>query len=204
MSVRTKTVSAPAGFVSIKKVDDEQHLIYGEVYAPNVPDSQGDFMQAAEIQKMAHDFLRKGRTAKVDTNHDNKVNGSAVVESFIARDGDETFIPGSWVVGIHVPDDTLWGMVKSGDINGFSFEGRAYRTKREIELEVPPILEGLTSEVAGHVHKFEAEFDDAGRFLGGRTDEVDGHMHMIRAGTVTETAAGHTHRFSVIEGFRHA
>lgn len=202
-TVRPIMQPASPAFVAIKKFDDEQHLVYGEVYAPGIPDSQGDFMTAAEIQKMAHAFLRAGRVTKVDTQHDNRPNGSAIVESFIARDGDPIFIPGSWVVGVHIPDDRIWSMVKSGELNGFSFEGEARKSPREIEIEIPPVIDGLTTEASGHVHKFEAWYDDNGAFVGGQTDVVDGHSHRISAGTITDLANGHRHRFSTIEGMRY-
>ena len=57
-------VSAPASNgsnVSIKKTDDEQQLVYGEVYAPGFPDSQGDFMSAENIQRMAFEQLEHGK-----------------------------------------------------------------------------------------------------------------------------------------------
>jgi len=99
---------------SIKKVDEELQIVWGEVYVPELPDSQGDFMTTLEVRKMAYSFMYAGRLGKVDMNHDNTINGSMIVESFIARSDDAVFIPGSWVVGMHIPDKEIWGMIKSG------------------------------------------------------------------------------------------
>ena len=104
---------------AIKKADDELQIVYAEVYAPNIPDSQGEFMQPTTIRKMAHSFLAKGFVNQIDTNHDNVTNGSYVVESFIARKNDPDFIEDSWVVGVHVPDSDLWAKIKKGELNGF-------------------------------------------------------------------------------------
>lgn len=191
--------------VEIKKRDEEQQIVFGEVYAPNVPDSQGDYMSAAEIQKAAYKFMQRGLQLKIDTDHNRQVNGSFVVESFIAREGDPVFIPGSWVVGVHVPDNRVWSRIKSGELNGFSFDGLAVREPRTIEIDIPDELSGMTDQVSGHEHTFMVKFDAAtGDFLGGQTDTVDGHYHTIAKGTVTEMSKGHSHRFSFVEGFARA
>ncbi len=194
-----------------KKADAKLQIAYAEVYAPDIPDSHGDFMVADEIRKMAHDFLRNGLTKNVDLEHDNELTGSAVVESFIAREGDPDFIPGSWVAGIHIPDAELWKQVESGEINGFSLQGIGVQTEKTVLLTVPPVIKGLTSELEsdGHFHAFEVRFDDDGNFMGGHTlktfpDDAPEHDHKITFGTVTEPGGDednpHVHRFSFVEG----
>jgi hypothetical protein len=192
-------------FTPIRKMDEELQIVYGEVYAPDVPDAQGDFMTSVEVRKMAHAFLLKGNMRKVDTQHDNKENGSGVVESFIARDGDPDFLSGAWVVGIHVPDATLWAKVKSGELNGFSFEGMVQSAKRLIALEVPEDFTGPTDMAEGHNHVYVVKLGDSGEFLGGWTVADDsGHQHEIKRATVTEPPVGnpdgHRHRFSFTDG----
>jgi hypothetical protein len=186
--------------VTVRKADDEKQIVYGEVYAPGVPDSQGDVMTAEEIEKTAYGFMEAMRLTKIDTNHDLQDNGSYVVESFIARKGDPTFIEGSWVIGLKVPDKKLWKMVKSGELNGFSFDGEGYGTEKKVTVDLPEKLNGVTQEAEDHVHTFVVKFDATGQFLGGETDTVDGHKHKIVKGTATEQAMGHRHRFSFVEG----
>jgi len=187
--------------VQIKKLDQEEQVVFGEVYAPGFPDSQGDFMTPDEIKKMAYNFLRKGVTSNIDVNHSQTPSGSYVVESFIARDDDPIFIPGSWVIGVKVPDQAIWKMVKSGELNGFSLDGMGVRTDTVFEIEMPELLKGETDDVQGHRHSFFVKFDRDGNFLGGQTSPgPDGHVHKIERGTVTETVDGHSHRFSFVEG----
>lgn len=187
--------------VSIRKFDEEQQLVYGEVYAPGFPDSQGDFMTRETIQEMAHGFMRKGLVTKIDLHHSQQESGCYVVESFIARDDDPVFIPGSWVLGVKVPDPAIWAMVKSGELNGFSLDGMGVRVESIIEIEMPDALEGETEAAAGHTHGFVVRYDETGAFLGGRTGPgPDGHTHKILRGTVTETTNDHAHRFSFVEG----
>ena len=112
--------------VEIAKVNDEQRLLIGVVYAPDEPDAHGEQMTAAEIQKAAHAFLKAARTASVDKQHDEQpVPGVAVVESYLTKaDGEFDDEPaGTWVVAVHVEDDETWEAVKKGDITGFSMGG---------------------------------------------------------------------------------
>ncbi len=183
----------------IRKTDDELQIVYGEVYAPNVPDVHGEFMTPVEVRKMAHLFMTKQLLDQCDTNHDNKLNGSVVVESFIARDDDTIYLSEAWVIGMHVPDSVVWEQIKSGEINGFSMEAFVHMREKVIEIEVPDVLGGVTVEANGHSHNFTVRFDDEGNFLGGSTAMGAGHSHKISRGTVTEEASGHTHRYSIAE-----
>jgi hypothetical protein len=187
--------------IQIKKFDRDEQVVFGEVYAPGFPDSQGDYMSPEEIKKMAYNFLRKGHVGNIDDDHSQVPNGSYVVESFIARPDDPTFIPGSWVLGVKVPDEAVWHRVKSGELNGFSLDGFGQRTEKPIVLEMPELLKGETDNVEDHTHSFVVKFDRQGNFLGGMTNPAaDGHLHRIIRGTVTEPAQGHVHRFSFVEG----
>jgi len=173
------------------------------VYAPQKIDSDHEFMTAVEIQKAAHEFVRSGKMAEIDVQHDNKVvKGCCVVESFIARDDDKDFIPGAWVVGVHVPDTTLWAKIKKGELNGFSMEAFVIREDREVEIDVPPIVSGITSKSEEHTHKFYVSYDQDGKFKGGTTDVVNGHSHPIMAGTHTQEVQGHSHRFSSVDNLQ--
>lgn len=193
--------------VPIKKVDDEQQLVFGEVYAPNIPDSQGDWMTAETIRNMAYGFMKSGRVFKIDINHSQEESGCYVVESFLAREGDDTFIPGSWVVGVHIPSGETWSLVKSGELNGFSLDGFGIRVATELEIEMPELLKGETEEHEGEKHTFVVQYDDEGNFLGGYTSKgKDGHYHEITKGTVTEKAGNppHSHRFAHLDGLLYA
>lgn len=185
--------------LAIKSEGDKQ-IAYGEVYAPNRPDAHGEYMTGPEIEAMAHRFARSGKMDQIDVNHDNKVvKGCHVVESFIARDNDPDFLPGAWVVGVHVPDKDLWNKLKTGELNGFSMEALVSKEDKHVELHMPPIITGRTTKSEDHHHEFFAKYNDDGKFLGGYTNVVDGHSHQIIAGTHTETANGHRHRFSSVD-----
>ena len=195
----------PTGNMAISKLDHELQVVYGEVYAPGFPDSQGDYMTRETIREMAFEFMRKGNGANIDVQHSQEQSGAYVVESFIARDDDSVFIPGSWVIGVKVPDPELWAQIKSGELNGFSLDGKAMRVDSVLEIDMPDFLRGETEAAAGHSHTFHVRYDDQGNFLGGMTGPgPDGHVHKILRGTATEDTDGHSHRFSFVEGVLHA
>jgi hypothetical protein len=184
-----------------KADNEEQQIVWAEVYAPGIPDTDGEFMDAETIRKMAYKFMEDHNQTKVDLRHNNKlVKGACMVETFIARKGDPTFIEGSWVAGVHVPDRGVWHAIKSGEINGFSMEAFVHKRSVEIDIEIPDVIGGKTfKHDDGHEHQFNVRYDDKGNFLGGTTDEVNGHSHVIKRGTITEHANGHNHRFSFID-----
>lgn len=189
----------------IKKADQELQIVWGEVYAPGVPDSQGDFMNADEIREMAYRFSKSGRLNKVDVQHDNVERASLIVETFVARPGDPDFIEGAWVVGVHVPDPVVWKAIKDGELNGFSMEASGQREVQELVVKIPNSVTGRTMPGGEdeHDHDFEVEFADDGTLIGGATGPggKDKHRHDILKGTITEEAGEtpHTHRFSFVE-----
>ncbi len=192
--------------LQIKKRDDEKQIVWGEVYIPLLPDSQGDFMTAEEIERSAYGFLAAGRCHEIDQMHDGEACGAFVVESFIARKGDPMFIEGAWVVGVHIPDPEIWALVKDGTFNGFSMEGLAVRTEKQFELELPEQITGITQDENDHTHPFVVRFNDQGEFLGGESlpegaAGADIHTHDIQKGTITEPGGvtPHVHRFSFTE-----
>lgn len=197
---------ARSKIVRIKRTDDAQRIVYGEVYAPYVLDTYGEFMLPDDIEQMAHKFMQLPDLSKViDTNHDNVPNGSYPVESYIARKGDPVFTEGAWVMGVKVPNDDIWGKVQRGELNGFSFQALVQPVEMEIEYSVirdhvgKTYMSDATATVEPHDHVFYVEVDEKGSIIGGWTDEgPDGVAHQIIRGSRTQYANGHNHRFSLL------
>ena len=112
--------------VEFKKSDEAKQIVYGEVYKPDVKDTDGNWMTHETIEKMAHDFMSNLKNDQIDRNHTGLKDKGAVVESFIVRKGDPDFIEGAWVVGVHVPDKEVWQQIVKGELTGFSIEGTAH------------------------------------------------------------------------------
>jgi len=121
--------------VEIIKADDEKHLMYAVVYAPNKIDSQGDMATSDEIEKMAHDWLINSRA--YDFQHQMTLPADAVqvVQSYIAvadfqhptADGSKLITKGSWIVVSYVPHGELWSQIKKGLIRAYSIRGYGTR-----------------------------------------------------------------------------
>ncbi len=114
--------------IEIKKYDDEKHLVYGIVYAPDEVDTDGDTAAADVIEKAAYRFMKQQLTRNVDRMHDYEGwKYGYVAESWIVKEKDPLFdTPGAWAVAIKVEDDDTWAKVKKGEINGLSMAGRAH------------------------------------------------------------------------------
>lgn len=195
--------------VSIKKADNpedgELQVVYGEVYAPNLPDVDGEVMNPLEVRKMAYRFMQKSSMHRIDINHDTQITECFVVESFIASEDQDVFLPGSWVVGVHIPDTGLWDKVKKGELNGFSLEGFSRKQAVELEFDIPEqVVVKTIADYNDHVHNVTLKFDANGDFMGGITNTVNGHSHRIVRASVTSITDGHSHRFSLEEAFTYA
>lgn len=181
--------------------DGYQRIVYAEVLIPDVPNTAGDFQTKEMVREFAYGFMVSGFDLDVD--HDNVARADLkVVESFIARDDDPDFIPGSWVVGVYVGDDEVWQKIRNGEINGYSWEGWVKAIQAEVDMLADVSRFGRTEKDLkdGHTHEFVAIVDDAGRVVAGGTTEVNGHSHTIRSHTFTEKADGHSHIFNIVKG----
>lgn len=129
---------------TFKKLDAAKQIVYAEVYAPMAIDTQGDFMTGDDIEGIAHDFMGSGKVRNIDTNHDGVPNGSYAVESFVAKSDDKTFVPGSWVLGVKVPNKGLWQQIEQGVYKAFSMEGSGRREPMTLNGKPANRLTGVT------------------------------------------------------------
>lgn len=186
-------------FIQIKKIDEERQIVYGEVYAPNLIDTHGAMMLPEDVEIMAHRFMQLAHIRNaIDTNHDQKPNGSYPIESFIARNHPD-YEEGAWVLGVKVTDTNLWQAIKSGKLNGYSMQSMVRKKPVVVDMEYQPSSLALTEAGGsdGHYHIFFAEMDESGRVVSGVTSTTNGHSHVIKKGTATEISDGHSHRFFI-------
>lgn len=131
--------------VRLLKRDEEQQIVYGVVYEPDVVDAHGDFMDAGEIEKAAHVFLKEFRN--VDKQHDFTSKVGEVIESYIAPAdfelGGQTVTKGTWMMAVKVVDD-VWQSIQKGEYTGFSLAGYGNVEKAETPVEEPLTKEEST------------------------------------------------------------
>lgn len=194
-------LSAP---ITITKVNDEERIVTGEVYAPYVLDSHREMMLPEDVKLLAHRFILEKKTDRIDIMHNNKAIKASMVESYIAKAGDPDFAEGAWVLSVKIFDEKIWGDVKAGRLNGYSLEAMVYKQEAEVTYDYLPWHVGFTEENDGHFHAFLVEVDKNGCVIGGYTsEEADSegnlHSHPVSAGTATEKGNEHAHRYFLNE-----
>ena len=179
-----------------------ERVVMAEVLVPDTPNVFNDYWTRENIRLAAYEFMKRG--FGIDIEHDNNdVTGKVfVVESFIARAGDPTFIEGSWVVGMYIADDAIWQAVLDGKINGYSYEALVSFLTATLQVLDDGIRQGVTEPdpFDGHQHYFMVLVDINNRPIDGGTSETDGHSHTITSHTVTDYANGHVHRYNLVIG----
>lgn len=181
--------------------DGFERVVYAEVVIPEYLNTWGDYHTERSVREMAYAYMIKGFA--IDVEHDQKdITGQAyVVESFVAREEDPDFIPGSWVIGVYVPDDDLWEKILSKEINGFSYEALLSVIHAEIEVETEIMYFGVTEPDPedGHVHEFFVIVGADDKILSGGTAKVKKHSHPITRHTFTGKGGGHIHVFNYVK-----
>ena len=139
--------------LSLAAIDEEKRTLIGAALIPdkNIPrydemnDEEYDVYFSQETVKLASElFLKSNRTNEHTFEHQEKVEGVSVVESWIVEnpDIDKTkhyglSLPkGTWAVRVHVANDEMWEAVKGGEIRGFSIEGYFLDSVEEMSTKV--------------------------------------------------------------------
>lgn len=148
-------------FIKWSGLDGEDGVRYitGVVYEPDVIDTQGDCMTAAEIEKAAHRYMRDHRN--IDIQHDfQPADGCWVAESTVhkcaAVIGGQTVPAGAWTLTVGIENPEIIAKIDAGELNGFSIGGVAqYVTKTEggDDSEQPGWFRKWLKERFGHKEK---------------------------------------------------
>ena len=134
------------GFVVLKsqefkfaEVDKEKRILLGALLIPNKPiyrrnESEEYYIYFSKqtVLKASQMFLQQGKQNNSTLEHQYKLNGLSLVESWIVEDPemDKTKLygmdlpEGTWVGAVKVDNDEVWEtFVKTGKVRGFSIEG---------------------------------------------------------------------------------
>lgn len=105
------------------------------VLVPDEVDLQGDIVSEDEVRKACHDFNKYSMQANLF--HLVETETFEFVESYIAPTdfmlGDKEVKKGTWLATVQALDDTLWELMKSGEICALSIGALA--SVEEIENE---------------------------------------------------------------------
>jgi hypothetical protein len=126
--------------MKFQAVSDEKRLVMGPILIPNKQilrmDGEGKpywvFFKPDTIKKLSEMYLKKKYTDSSTLEHDKKINGVTLVESWIkesqTKDKSALYglnVPvGSWMGTFKIDNDEIWNdYVKNGEVKGFSIEG---------------------------------------------------------------------------------
>jgi len=139
--------------VSLAQIDEDKRTLIGPALIPDkhIPrydeatDEEYDVFFSKDTVKQASElFLKTNRTNEHTFEHQEKIEGVSVVESWIVEDpsmdkakhfGMDVPV-GTWMVRIHVGNDTMWDAVKEGTIRGLSIEGYFHDSVQEMSTKI--------------------------------------------------------------------
>lgn len=136
--------------VELKEVDTEKKILMG---AALIPDKQiyrrnekGEeyyiFFSQETVRQASELFLMNSNQNNATYEHDQKLKGLSVVESWIIEDEKQdksvkygfSLPVGTWMISMKVNNEEVWNDVKLGKIKGFSIEGY-FADKLEMGLQ---------------------------------------------------------------------
>lgn len=136
--------------IELKEVDTEKKILMG---AALIPDKQifrrnekGEeyniFFSKDTVRKASELFLMNSNQNNATYEHDQKLKGLSVVESWIIEDSktDKSRLynfdlpVGTWMISMKVNNEDVWKDVKAGKVKGFSIEGY-FADKLEMSLQ---------------------------------------------------------------------
>lgn len=131
--------------VQIAKADAQRRVVTGVAMIPGEVDSQGDFERADTIESLSEGFMERlaageGKSGVMharfpDTKTLSHVENRVLTES--EKIGGDEYPAGTWVVGKKVRDDSLWNLIKSGTLTGFSIGGKVHSSVEHSVEELP-------------------------------------------------------------------
>lgn len=158
--------------MQLSKIDDERRMLYGPALIPDKEilryDDKGEpyyvFFEKSTVQKIAHQFFKKNLQHTTNLQHEIPVTGVTVVESWLKEGKQDKSIQlglpelpdGTWFIGTHVDEDSVWEDVKLGKVKGYSIEGffnevgvamsGVKNYEAELVLELDHILSNATNK----------------------------------------------------------
>ena len=135
--------------VELKEVDTEKKILMGAALVPNKQIYRRDknneeyyiFFSKDTIRKASELFLMNSNQNNTTYEHNEKLKGLTVVESWIIEDEKHdksvkygfSLPVGTWMISMKVNNEEVWAKVKDGSVKGFSIEGY-FADKLEMSL----------------------------------------------------------------------
>jgi hypothetical protein len=125
--------------IELKEVDTEKRILMGAALIPNKQIYRRNakneeyyiYFSSDTIRKASELFLMRSNQNNATYEHDKKLTGLSVVESWIIEDEQKDksklygfdLPKGTWMISMKVNNEEVWNDVKEGKVKGFSIEG---------------------------------------------------------------------------------
>lgn len=125
--------------IELKEVDQEKRILMGAALVPNKQIYRRNakneeyyiYFSEETVRKASELFLMNSNQNNATYEHDKKLEGMSVVESWIIEDEKQdksakygfSLPKGTWMISMKVNNDEVWKDVKAGKVKGFSIEG---------------------------------------------------------------------------------
>ena len=176
--------------IQFQKIDTEKRIVVGPVLIPNKKifrvDGEGNgyevFFSPETVEKLAQGYLKKGYQSKSTIEHEKKIPGVTLVESWIKTsklDKSNSYglnLPvGSWVGMFKIDNDKIWEeYVKSGEVKGFSIEGLF--THDLVHQSKHNVLDNILNEEAEYLlNEIRRIVKEDKRYKGGKRIELESY-----------------------------
>lgn len=136
--------------IELKEVDAEKKILMGAALIPNKQIYRKNnkneeyyiYFSADTVRKASELFLINSNQNNATYEHERKINGLSVVESWIIEDEKKdksnlygfSLPKGTWMISMKVNNPEIWQDVKEGKVKGFSIEGY-FADKYEMSLQ---------------------------------------------------------------------
>jgi len=160
------------------ELDKDKKLLVGPLLIPNKPiyrrngeDEYYIYFSRDTVRKASQKYLKAGNQDQSTLEHETKIDGLTLVESWIVEDTDKDKsrlysmeVPvGTWMGTVKVENDDIWNdYVKTGKVKGFSIEGYFADKLEEPQdkgLEEELEAEGLLAQVLSVVEAEDVELE---------------------------------------------
>jgi hypothetical protein len=125
--------------IELKEVDTEKRILMGAALVPNKQIYRRNakneeyyiYFSSDTIRKASELFLMRSNQNNATYEHEKKLTGLSVVESWIIEDEEKDksklygfdLPKGTWMISMKVNNEEVWKDVKEGKVKGFSIEG---------------------------------------------------------------------------------
>jgi hypothetical protein len=125
--------------IELKEVDTEKRILMGAALVPNKQIYRRNakneeyyiYFSEDTIRKASELFLMRSNQNNATYEHEKKLKGLSVVESWIIEDEKKdksnlygfSLPKGTWMISMKVNNEEVWNDVKEGKVKGFSIEG---------------------------------------------------------------------------------